>query len=250
MKTALTNAIPMAQVLEIKERAKTIYDKIKREISLQKAKGAHKEMVALSLHMQGNARKVMIRANILLADEYDTAKEKGEVAVPGDIKSQNLSAIAQPTLSQKETVNQLPIQKELGIDHRVMSDFRKLKEFDKKNPGVIETKIDELVEAGQEPTQAAINRMIDPPKLKTTFEWQDELIKKSEKMVSVHVLIEELLPLSERLLEQSKLHIAMLSRAEIAMVAGDIKRLIDKWASDDPTVRRVRGRVVPFKSGK
>jgi hypothetical protein len=67
----------------------------------------------------------------------------------------------------------------------------------------------------------------------------------TEKMVSIHVLIEALHPLFERVREQSQRHLAMLSKSELAIVASEGKRLLDSWASDDPTVRRVRGHVVP-----
>ena len=69
----------------------------------------------------------------------------------------------------------------------------------------------------------------------------------TEKMVSIHVLIEKLSPLFDRILAQSKAHRAALSHTELAMVAGEGRRLLDSWASDDPTVRRVRGHVVPPK---
>ena len=69
----------------------------------------------------------------------------------------------------------------------------------------------------------------------------------TEKMVSIHVLIEKLSPLFERVLAQSKAHRAALSHTELAMIAGEGRRLLDSWASDDPTVRRVRGHVVPPK---
>ena len=66
-------------------------------------------------------------------------------------------------------------------------------------------------------------------------------------MVSIHVLIEELHPLFQRVLAQSRMHDARISKAELAMIAGKGQRLLDQWASNDPNVRRLRGRVVPFK---
>ena len=68
-----------------------------------------------------------------------------------------------------------------------------------------------------------------------------------EKMISVHVLIEELHPLFQRVLAQSRMHDARISKGELAMIAGKGQRLLDQWASDDPNVRRLRGRVVPLK---
>ena len=69
----------------------------------------------------------------------------------------------------------------------------------------------------------------------------------TEKMISVHVLIEELHPLFQRVLAQSRMHDARISKGELAMIAGKGQRLLDEWASDDPNVRRLRGRVVPLK---
>jgi len=69
----------------------------------------------------------------------------------------------------------------------------------------------------------------------------------TEKMVSVHVLIEELHPLFQRVLAQSKMHDARVSKGELAMIAGKGQRLLDQWASNDPSVRRLRGQVVPLK---
>ena len=68
-----------------------------------------------------------------------------------------------------------------------------------------------------------------------------------EKTVSIHVLIEELHPLFQRVLTQAKVHQASVSQGELAMIAGKGQRLLDQWASDDPSVRRLRGRVVPIK---
>ena len=68
-----------------------------------------------------------------------------------------------------------------------------------------------------------------------------------EKTVSIHVLIEELHPLFQRVLTQAKVHQASVSQGELAMIAGKGQRLLDQWASDDPSVRRLRGRVVPLK---
>ena len=68
-----------------------------------------------------------------------------------------------------------------------------------------------------------------------------------EKMVSIHVLIEELHPLFERVMTQAKVHQARVSQGELGTVASLGQKLLEQWASDDPTVRRMRGHVVPFK---
>lgn len=68
-----------------------------------------------------------------------------------------------------------------------------------------------------------------------------------EKMVSIHVLIEKLVPLFERVRDQGTRHEALVSLSELRIIASEGRRLLDEWASDDETVRRVRGHVVPPK---
>ena len=77
---------------------------------------------------------------------------------------------------------------------------------------------------------------------------REALKEAPEKMVSIHVLIEKLVPLFERVKEQSKRYIGSISTVELAMIASEGQRLLDAWASDDPSVRRVRGRVVQPKA--
>lgn len=74
-----------------------------------------------------------------------------------------------------------------------------------------------------------------------------EGLEANEKMISVHVLIEEFVPLFERVKEQSKRHVGLISKGELLLIASEGQRLLDGWASDDPTVQRTRGHVVPFK---
>jgi hypothetical protein len=66
-----------------------------------------------------------------------------------------------------------------------------------------------------------------------------------EIMVSIHVLIEKLVPLFERVREQSKRHVGLISTGELLLIASEGQRLLDSWASGDEAVRRVRGHVVP-----
>jgi ParB-like chromosome segregation protein Spo0J len=67
------------------------------------------------------------------------------------------------------------------------------------------------------------------------------------KTISIHVLIEELVPLFERVKVQSTKHVALISKVELGFIAAEGRRLIDRWASDDDSVRRMRGHVVPLR---
>jgi hypothetical protein len=68
-----------------------------------------------------------------------------------------------------------------------------------------------------------------------------------EKMISIHVLIEELVPLFKRIKAQAEKHAALVSKVELLAVVSEGQRLLDRWTSDDPTVRRTRDRVIPIK---
>ena len=95
--------------------------------------------------------------------------------------------------------------------------------------------------------KAEVNSRSADNALRAVKAFEEGQNSQEEKMISIHVLIEKLSPLFDRILAQSKAHRAALSHTELAMIAGEGRRLLDSWASDDPTVRRVRGHVVPPK---
>jgi hypothetical protein len=68
-----------------------------------------------------------------------------------------------------------------------------------------------------------------------------------ENMVSVHELIEKLVPLLERVKAQAKCHVALVCQPELLLIASEGRRLLDMWASGDTTVRRAHGHVVSPK---
>lgn len=76
---------------------------------------------------------------------------------------------------------------------------------------------------------------------------QKELPLEIPGMVNIHILVNELVPLFNKVMSQAKRHPALVSQSELAMIAARGQRLLDKWASDDNTVRRVGGHVVPPK---
>jgi hypothetical protein len=69
----------------------------------------------------------------------------------------------------------------------------------------------------------------------------------TEKTVSIHELIEKLVPLAEQIRDQGKRHAALVSQGALVIVASEIRRLLDKWAEGDASIRRVNGHVVPPK---
>ena len=72
-----------AEVLEAREVAGLAYDVAKRAARLQRAKSAHDDLVAAAHRAQAHALEIEARAKRRLADEYDAAQARGEVAGHG-----------------------------------------------------------------------------------------------------------------------------------------------------------------------
>jgi len=65
--------------------------------------------------------------------------------------------------------------------------------------------------------------------------------------ISIHILIEKLVPLFERVREQSKRHVGLICQPELLLIASEGRKLLDLWASNDTSVHRVNGHVAPRK---
>jgi len=76
----LTGAKTAAEVLEARDMAGFAYDVAKRAARLQRAKSAHDDLVAAAHRAQAHALEIEARAKRRLADEYDAAQARGEVA--------------------------------------------------------------------------------------------------------------------------------------------------------------------------
>jgi hypothetical protein len=63
--------------------ARFAYDAAKSAARLRRAKGAHDDLVLAAHRLQGDALKIEARAKYRLAEEYDAAQERGEVASRG-----------------------------------------------------------------------------------------------------------------------------------------------------------------------
>jgi len=80
---ALSNARTAAEVLEARELASFAYDAAKRAARLQRAKAAHDDLIAATHRVQADALEIEAQAKRRLADEYDSAQQRGEVARHG-----------------------------------------------------------------------------------------------------------------------------------------------------------------------
>jgi hypothetical protein len=77
---ALAQAKTAAEVLEARDMASIAYDMAKTAARLAKAKQAHDEVVAAARRVQADALVIEAEAKHRLADEYDAAQDRGDVA--------------------------------------------------------------------------------------------------------------------------------------------------------------------------
>ena len=76
----LAGAKSAAEVLEAREYAGLAYDAAKRASRLSRAKSAHDDLIAAAHRAQADALEIEAAAKRRLADEYDAAQARGEVA--------------------------------------------------------------------------------------------------------------------------------------------------------------------------
>jgi len=146
---ALVSAKSSAEVLEARDMARVAYDAAKSAGRLAKAKQAHDTVLAEVYRAQADALMIEARAKMRLAEEYDSAKDRGEVQQHGgqgkrDIPSQNIP-------SAKDIDPALP---------KLAHEGRQLISAEAAEPGIAQRAIDAMLDRGEEPTKAKLNREI------------------------------------------------------------------------------------------
>lgn len=150
--SALTGARTSAEVLEARDMARVAYDAAKSAGRMSKAKKAHDDVIAAVYRAQADAAVIEARAKVRLADEYDAAQERGEVAT----RENNPGSVG-----HVDEHNMPPATAEsLGLRRDEIHDARKLRDAEAAEPGKIKAAADALVERGEEPTKAALRREV------------------------------------------------------------------------------------------
>ena len=144
----LSGAKTAAEVLEAREVAGLAYDVAKRAARLQRAKSAHDDLVAAAHRAQAHALEIEARAKRRLADEYDAAQARGEVhrhggQVPRDVADPNI-----------------PSASDLGLRRDEIHEARQIRDAEAADPGVVRRALDDRLERGEEPTRAALRKMV------------------------------------------------------------------------------------------
>lgn len=145
---ALAKARTAAEVLEARDMASVAYDMAKRAARLAQAKGAHDTLIAAAHRAQANALEIEAQAKRRLADEYDAAQERGEVATVGK-------------RSQPERLTQAPPSAaDIGLSRKDIHEAREIRDAEQSDPGIVSRTLNEAIEAGEEPTRAKVKRAV------------------------------------------------------------------------------------------
>jgi hypothetical protein len=146
----LSSAKTAAEVLEAREMAGLAYDVAKRAARLQRAKSAHDDLVAAAHRAQAHALEIEARAKRRLADEYDAAQARGEVATGNRTRDFGVAdANAKPATTA-----------DLGLRRDQIHDARLIRDAEAADPGVVRRVLDDRLERGEEPTRAALRKMV------------------------------------------------------------------------------------------
>ncbi|RUM95170.1 hypothetical protein EET67_24790 [Pseudaminobacter arsenicus] len=145
----LASATSAAEVLEACDMASVAYDASKKAARLAKAKGAHDELIAKAHRAQADALLIESEAKRRLADEYDAAQERGEIGRRGDYGAVTSGAEVTPATAA-----------DAGLTHKDIHEARAIRDAEKVDPGVVERTLEKRLDAGQEPTKAALREAI------------------------------------------------------------------------------------------
>ena len=143
---ALSRATSAAEVLEAGALAATVYDAAKRAARLQKAKGAHDELIRATYRVQADSLEIESLAKSRLAKEYDAAQRRGEIAKRGGERS------------GREHSPALPSAEDIGLDRKQIHDARQMRDAIEQDPGIVRRALDAMLEERVEPTRAALKR--------------------------------------------------------------------------------------------
>lgn len=146
----LVGAKNAAEVLEARESAGLAYDVAKRAARLSRAKSAHDDLIAAAHRAQADALEIEAAAKRRLADEYDAAQVRGEVAT-GSVRTDIVGGAndVRPATAA-----------DLGLRRDQIHEARQIRDVEAADPGIIRRTLDEKLERGEEPNRAALRKMV------------------------------------------------------------------------------------------
>lgn len=147
----LANARTSAEVLEARNVARVAYDAAKSAGRMARAKKAHDDIIGAVYRAQADALLIEARAKAKLADEYDAAQARGEVATGN--RTQDFSVVgdnAKPATAA-----------DLGLRRDEIHEARQFRDAERAQPGYLENAVSERVSMGLEPTKSFVRDRTD-----------------------------------------------------------------------------------------
>jgi hypothetical protein len=145
----LASATSAAEILEARDAASVAYDASKKAARMARAKGAHDELVAKAHRAQADALEIEAAAKRRLADEYDAAQERGEVAGPADGKLGRSTGERPPTAA------------DIGLSRKEVFEARQIRDAEIASPGIARRALDARLAQGLEPNKAALREAVN-----------------------------------------------------------------------------------------
>lgn len=147
--TMLAEATSAAEVLDARKEADRAYHKAKAS-RFRQAQDAHSAVLDTAERSQAEALMIIAKADERLADEYDAAQGRDEIAKLGT----NQTQVGLPS------ENTLPTVKDLGITSKDIFNAREVRDAEKAEPGIVAATLKKLLADGIEPTKARLRDAI------------------------------------------------------------------------------------------
>ena len=126
----LASATNAAEILDAKDAASVIYDAAKKAARMARAKGAHDTLIAAAHRAQADALEIEAMAKRRLADEYDAAQERGEIA-----------RVGQPSIVPDG--NDKPATAaDIGLSRKDIHEARMIRDAEVAEPGIARRALD------------------------------------------------------------------------------------------------------------
>jgi protein gp37 len=111
-------------------------------------------MRAAASDLQGKAIEIMHRADCRLAEEYDAAQQRGEVATNGQRGPAKKAVLAGNGFSGN------PTAADLKLTRKRVHEARKHRDAEAADPGLVSRFVQDKIAAGEEPTKAEVNGVV------------------------------------------------------------------------------------------
>lgn len=147
----LASATTAAEVLDAMDAAGLAYDTARAASRFAAKKNAHDEVLSAVYRAQADALDIEAQAKRRLADEYDAAQARGEVAGHGGARNFKVP-----------NQNVEPDAADLGLTRKAIHEARQVRDAEAADPGIVRRVVDAAVEERREPTRAEVRRAVAP----------------------------------------------------------------------------------------